>query len=116
MTNPMKKHATDKTRKIRGDRVIHMLTIHGRRWSGERLRAHNYQHQACENDRRGLDYMACVHESPRRLLTVELILKTKDVNQNTLTAIAEPVLTTFHENCIIVAVTPEKSAATVERF
>jgi len=44
------------------------------------------------------------------------ILKTSDVNQNALTALAAGLVVTPNENCKLVAVTEEKKVATVERL
>lgn len=61
-------------------------------------------------------YTDCFHVSPRRLLTAAAMLNTMDVNQNPLTASAAPVPTFWYEYCKVVAVTAEKTVATVERF
>ena len=61
-------------------------------------------------------YIACFHVSPSRLLTAAPMLKTNDVNQKVLTALATVVSVFSKENCIVVAVTAEKNVATVDRF
>ena len=61
-------------------------------------------------------YIACFHVSPSRLLTAAPMLKTNDVNQKVLTALATVVSVFSKENCIVVAVTAEKNVATVLRF
>lgn len=44
------------------------------------------------------------------------MLKTRDVNQNALTAFADVLLVSLNENCKLVAVTEEKKVAIVDRF
>ena len=44
------------------------------------------------------------------------ILNTSDVNQNALTAFAAGLLVSPNENCMVVAVTEEKKAATAEKL
>ena len=61
-------------------------------------------------------YIACFHVSPSRLLTAAPMLKTNDVNQKVLTALATVVSVFSKENCIVVAVTAEKNVATVLRL
>ena len=44
------------------------------------------------------------------------MLKTKEMNQKPFTASSRGVLFAWYENCIMVAVTPDNSAATVDKF
>ena len=61
-------------------------------------------------------YIACFHVSPSKLLTAAPMLKTNEVNQKVLTALATVVSVFSKENCIVVAVTAEKNVATVLRL
>ena len=60
--------------------------------------------------------MACVHVRPSRLLTAALMLKMRETNQKVFTASERPLLGAFHEKASILAVTLEKSVATVDKF
>jgi hypothetical protein len=114
-----------------GTYLIHMLTHHGTRWRGERLKE---KRQAKRMDSNGPTYyMACFQVNPSKLLTAAAggceyrgafhmqggnspMLNTSDVNQNALTAFAAVLLVSPNENCKLVAVTEEKKVAIVERL
>lgn len=113
-TRPMEKQATDNTRKASGDLLIQISTHHGTLCPGDRLRTVQLRYlggkQNCTY------YIACFQVTPSRLLTAAPILKTREVNQNELTALARVLSVISKENCIVVAVTALKNVATVLRF
>ena len=108
-----------------------MLTHHGTRWRGERLKEIR---QIKRMDNSGSTYyMACLQVNPRKLLTAAAggcnyrvvfhvqcenlpMLNTSDMNQNALTAFAAAVLVSPNESCRLVTVTEEKKVAIVERL
>ena len=111
--------------------LIHMLTHHGTRWRGERLKEKRQEKR--KGDDRLTYYMACFQVNPSKLLTAAAggcdyggvfhtqcenspILNTSDVNQNALTAFAAGLPVSPNENCKLVAVTEEKKVAIVERL
>jgi hypothetical protein len=61
-------------------------------------------------------YIACFQVSPSKLLTAAAMLKTRDANQNELTASLMCVPVKLKENWRVVAVTAEKKVATVDRL
>jgi len=61
-------------------------------------------------------YMDCFQVRPRRLFTAAAILKTNEENQNALTDFSSRPSVNRHEDCKVVAVTPEKNVATVDKF
>ena len=60
--------------------------------------------------------MACLQVTASKLLTADPMLNMRDVNQNAFTAFCSALSVESKENCIVVAVTAEKTVATVLRL
>ena len=122
---------TFRTQSKRGTYLIHMLTHHGTRWRGERLKEMRHTKRMGSNE--STYYVACFQVNPRKLLTAAAegcdyratlhiqcenlpILNTSEVNQSALTIFAAVLLVSPNENCILVTVTEEKKVAIVERL